>query len=126
VWIDSIDNDPTFQEYREIVGKRKPDATDVCEEINRYIYAASETSGTPEERAKQQDVQDMCYRADVLEVLQYVFIGTAVLTAGFGTYILIAGGDSSSTEAKHDDASSVVLRPTVGKRSAFISATLSF
>ncbi len=126
VWLDSIDNDPTFQEYREIVGNRKPDAEDVCDEVNRYIYAPSETSGTPEERAKQEDVQVMCYRADVLEVLQYVFIGTAVITAGFGTYILIAGSDSSSDEAKRDQASPIVLRPTVGRRSAYISATLSF
>lgn len=126
VWIDSIDNDPTFQEYREIVGRQNPEADDVCDEVNHYIYAASETSGTPEERAKQEDVQVMCYRADVLEVLQYVFIGTAVLTAGFGTYILITGSDSTSAEAKRDEASSFVLRPRVGRRSAYISATVSF
>jgi len=126
VWIDSIDNDATFQEYREIVGNRKPDATDVCDEVNRYIYAASETSGTAEERAKQEDVQVMCYRADVLEVLQYVFISTAVLTAGFGTYFLITAYDSSPREAKSDLASAIVLRPTIGRRSAFLSATLSF
>ncbi|MBN1655917.1 MAG: PEGA domain-containing protein [Deltaproteobacteria bacterium] len=125
VWIDSIDNDETFNEYREIVGKRNPNATDVCDEVNRYIYAESETSGTAEEKAKQQDVQVMCYRADVLEVLQYVFIGTAVITAGFGAYILISGDDSDAAEAKTGETS-LAVTPSVGRESAFITATLTF
>lgn len=125
-WIQSIDDDEKVQEYRERVGNLNPNATDICLEAQQgNLYPQSGTGGTPEERAKLQDIQDMCDRADVLEVLQYVFLGTAVVSGGLGAYLLLSSSDSDSDQ-REATISSVSLLPHIGPSSTGATVYLRF
>jgi hypothetical protein len=127
-WIDSINNDPTYKEYRKLVGARTPAVTDVCKEVNRFPYFQSETGGTPEEKAKLKRVQDMCYQGDILEIVQWIFVGTAAAAAtGAAVYFIVSrNDDSESKNATQNKTSPFVLRPLIKRESAFLSIAFNF
>lgn len=69
-----------------------------------------------------QTVQDLCDKADTLEVLQYVFLGTAVAAAGTGVALLLIDQSASDTES----AASFSVQPQFGSQRTGFTATLRF
>jgi len=67
----------------------------------------------------------MYNRLSVLEVLQYVFLCTAVVSGGIGAYLLLSGSGSNEEEAG-DETPDLVVRPKFGKRSASFTATVQW
>ena len=47
------------------------------------------------------DVNSACSRGKTFEPLQYVFLGVAAVSAGFGVYFLVDGDGESSSAARH-------------------------
>jgi hypothetical protein len=121
VWIDSIENDSKFQDYRRRVGEKDPTVADVCVEADQgSSYAFPGTDAADDFK----DVRAMCNRADVLEVLQWVFLGSAVAAGGVGTYLLLT--ESGSDERARTSTPTFVLRPQIGRRASRVTATLRF
>lgn len=113
--INGVEGDATYKKYSDAVD---PSLDDVCAEAakgNRY-------SVTEQER---KDVDSMCNTAATFEVLQYVFLGTALVSGGIGTYLLLT--DHERTRGRAAAARPrLALTPSFGKRSAMVTAKLSF
>lgn len=83
--IDSLSSDADYRTYRESVGTLDPTATNVCQEAF-YTSAASGAVG-----------RSTCSEGATLEILQYVFLGLTVVSAGAGGALLAVGmGENSS------------------------------
>ena len=71
------------------------------------------------------EVQSLCDEADTWELLQYVFLGTAVAAGGTGVVLLLTSGsghgDTASTELPR-----FALTPQVGPERAGMQATFRF
>jgi len=80
--VNGMNNDRDYKDYKE------NNAGNVCD-------AAKDDGGYPH-------VVDICNKAGTYEVLQFVFYGLGVVSAGIGTYLLVSDGSSeqSSTAAK--------------------------
>lgn len=74
---------------------------------------------------KFKEVQSLCDQADTWEVLQYVFLGTAVAAGGTGVVLLLTSGGSTD-EAADVATPRFALTPQVGKDRAGLQATLRF
>lgn len=116
VRIDSAGDNAAFRMYRQQAGAMDPMASDVCVSADSGLrYGVDE--------ATFAQVRDQCSAGHTFEVLQYVFLGAAVVSGGIGAYILLTDDDAS------DSASTprrLALRPMVGAGSASLTATLAF
>jgi hypothetical protein len=76
-----------------------PEVNDVCKAAD--IGLTYEPQGF--DGADVPAVRDLCSTGDTVEVLQYVFLGTAIVSGGLGVYLLLSAGDggghSSETAA---------------------------
>jgi hypothetical protein len=70
-----------------------------------------------------QKVNDLCSKGATFEVLQWVFLGTAVAAGGAGAYLLLS---SSSEPAEPNAAAKLTLQPRWSPGRASLSATLRF
>lgn len=115
--VDGVNDDESFLTYKDAVARMNPSATDVCTEAeNGLDYQQGD--------AVRQDVADMCTTADTFEVLQWVFLGTAVVSGGVGAYLLIAKPGSEPRASAPEPT--WALRPTLGRDRAGLGATLRF
>ena len=122
VWIDSIENDSKFTDYSRRVGEYNPTVEDVCAEADQgFLYASPNTT----EADDFEDVRSMCNRADVLEVLQWVFLGSAVAAGGVGAYVLITEREKER-EVAGSAPPTFVLQPRISLRASTVTATLRF
>jgi hypothetical protein len=102
--IDEARNNPDFRAYREAVGRSGDGAIDdVCAEAD-----AGESYGLG---ARVENVRDACSRGVTFEILQWVFIGSALASAGVGTYFLL-------DDDGEPDAARASLSPLLGKDEA--------
>ena len=67
--------------------------------------------------ALENSARSLCDEADTLEVLQYVFLGSAIAFGGLGTYLLV-------TDPKRHQ--SVSLRPSFRHGQAMLRASVQF
>jgi len=120
--VSGVEDDDLYQEYRDRIARDNALAgmtvvDDICEEAD---------AGLPHglSNAEVVEVADLCSKADTFEVLQWVFLGTAVVAGGAGAYILLTddGGDSDEAARK----ATFALRPSFGRDSAHLQATLRF
>jgi hypothetical protein len=125
VWINSIENDQIFRDYRTRVGMNSP-GVNVCDEAKRGLaYAAS---GSPE-YGTFSDVQKMCGRAGTLEILQFVFLGAAVVSGGVGAFLLLTQTKPHDKEvAINADATAPVLsiQPYLGRHLVGVGTLVVF
>jgi hypothetical protein len=84
--------------------------SDVCKEAKHGTSAAT----LPEVEA---NVRNLCQQSNALEVLQYVFLGSALAFGGVGTYLLLSSSKSKT---------SVSLAPRIGYGVAGLRATMQF
>lgn len=123
VEIESINDDPRFIDYKERVGRLNPSSGDVCNDADAGFPYVAETEP---EYDDFPEVQSMCNRAELLEVLQYVFVGGAIAAAGTGTYFLVKGLQEDDGEESAATTPRFTVTPPIGGRQARVSATLHF
>ncbi|MET0384890.1 MAG: hypothetical protein ABW321_02970 [Polyangiales bacterium] len=110
--------DATYQYYKNAYQNRTLDA---CEAAlggdNADKLKATELS----------DFQSRCRAGRTFQVLQWVFLGAAVVAAGAGVYVLISDGSSSSDRASRPaKRPRLTLDPLIERRSIALQATLRF
>jgi hypothetical protein len=119
VQVDHAQHNANYQSYRMAVGQNNPMARDVCSEANagRQYGLAS---------ANFHDAKSACSTGSLFEVLQYVFLGTTVLTGGLATYLLAS--DSPERARARLDKETFTLRPTpnIAAKSLTLTARLRF
>jgi hypothetical protein len=107
VRIGKINDDQDLKDYRNLFASNVPD---VCAEAKAGSKAL--TAGALENSARS-----LCDEADTLEVLQYVFLGSAIAFGGLGTYLLI------TDPKRHHNVS---LRPSFRHGQAMLRASVQF
>ena len=121
VQVDSASHDAQFENYRLAVGQSNSQARDVCDEASAgRQYGLSD--------ANFKDVKSACSRGGTFEVLQFVFIGGAVVSAGVSA-LLFATANSSDSGTSPATASRFRLQPmaAIGGRGATgLTARFSF
>lgn len=110
IQINEAQEDTTFVAYRESVGNKAPGA-DVCDEAE-----ADNDHGLDDKDFSL--VKDLCDQGGLFDVLQYVFLGTAVLAGAAGGIILWQDGSESAS------AAALTLQPHVARRSFGLTARL--
>jgi hypothetical protein len=120
VQVDRAANNASFQDYRSAVGAQNAAVKDVCDEASankRYNLSADGL----------RQVKSSCSTGTTFEVLQYVFIGSALVTGGLATFLLFGGGGSSSKEkAQATGLRTLTLHPSVGRGGASLNARMRF
>ncbi|MEY4577128.1 MAG: hypothetical protein RL701_1831 [Pseudomonadota bacterium] len=112
VQIDRAEHNDNFESYRVAVGQNNTGAKDVCDEASGgKRYGLTDSSF--------RDVRRACSTGQTFEILQYVFLGSAVVTGGLATFLLLGSDGEQPTK-------SVSLRPNFGRSSASLTATLQF
>jgi hypothetical protein len=118
VQVDSASHDKQFESYRLAVGQSNAQARDVCDEASAgRAYGFSD--------ANFRQVKSACSRGNTFEVLQFVFIGGAVVSAGVSALLFATSGSDSDKAT----ASRLRLQPmaAIGGRGATgLKAQLSF
>jgi hypothetical protein len=99
--IHSANNDPSLLAYRKAVGANTPGVADVCDEADKGV-----AHGASAETVSQ--ARSACGKGKTFEVLQYVFLASTVLGAGFGSYFLL-NGDQARPDSR------VSLQPSIGR-----------
>jgi hypothetical protein len=75
------------------------------------------------------EVADLCGEADTFEVLQWVFLGTALAAGGTGVALILTEADEPDPEATAGGRAprpALSLTPRLGRRSGHVTATLRF
>jgi hypothetical protein len=117
IWVNDAGHNTNFKSYRLAVGDSNPSVRDVCSEA-----AAGKDYGL--DAASFRQVKSSCSSGTTFEVLQYVFIASAVVAGGFAAYLLAS--DDSTSEQPRRTSRSLSLRPNVGRRDFGVSARLIF
>jgi hypothetical protein len=115
VQIQNAQEDTGFNNYRRAVGRMQPEVQDVCAEV---------------ERGKTYDVMNSdfqrskisCNRGRTYQLLQFVFLGSALITGGLGAYLLI----DNSTERPQNRQRALQIEPRFSRSSAVVSAQWRF
>lgn len=101
IWIrlNDMSGDADYTAYRERIPMAATD--NICHEAAAGRNWWNPSSPDTEANAVRlmNHAASLCSEASVLEVLQYVLLGTAVAAIGIGTTILILGGADSNTLA---------------------------
>lgn len=118
VEIDRAQGDQSFDRYRRAVGTMNPKADDVCAEADAgKHYGLDDKSLTA--------VRDKCSLGKTYEVLQYIFMGTALASGAVSAYLLLSGDDSAE-RAQLTGTKSLALHPVFSRRSLGMTARMHF
>ena len=102
-----VDNDKQFGSF--LIHGESPGSIAVKNSFDREAGTFSE-------------VRDQCSRGQTFEVLQYVFLGTAIASGGVGAYLLLRNEDAGAAGS----APRFALRPSAGPDGARLDASLRF
>lgn len=116
VQVDHAQHNGNYESYRMAVGQTNANVKDVCDEAS-----AGKRYGLGPDGFK--DVKHSCSSGQTFEVLQYVFIGSAILTGGLATYLLVGGKSDTQTDRA---SARLSLHPAIGKSGASLTARLRF
>jgi hypothetical protein len=120
VQIQNAQEDVGFNNYRRAVGRLAPEVQDVCAEVDsgkRYGV-----SGNDFERSAIS-----CNRGQTYQLLQFVFLGSALITGGFGAYLLIGErSEQARTDRPDHRARTLQVQPRFSRSSAELSAQWRF
>lgn len=110
VKINEAQEDTTFVTYREQVGTNAPQIKDVCNEADKgHAHGQSDKDVAL--------VADLCDQGKLYDVLQYVFMGTAVVAGAAGGFVLWQDGSGS-------ESANLTIEPRVTRGGAGLSAQL--
>jgi hypothetical protein len=117
VQVERADRDDDFQRYRRLVGERmNDDVKDVCNEA-----AAGRRYGL--EGGTFHSVQSTCDTGSTFEALQFVFLGTAVVSGGLAAYFLASGGPADKPAL---GSRTFNVAPSLARRGFGVGARLKF
>ncbi|HTU61877.1 MAG TPA: hypothetical protein VMF89_25645 [Polyangiales bacterium] len=119
VQVDRAANNASFQDYRTLVGASNSKIKDVCDEAS-----AGKSYGQSADNFRQ--VKSSCSSGTTFEVLQYVFIGGALVTGGLGAFLLFGGGGDAKEKARATGLRTLTLHPSIGRGGASINARVRF
>jgi hypothetical protein len=117
VEIDRAGSNDTFDRYRRAVGQLRPGVRDVCDEAS-----AGQPYGLDSRSLER--VQKSCGTGRTFEVLQFVFIGGAVISSGLSAFLLL--GSNGDTEKPLLGSGNFSLYPSVQKRGVSLGARFKF
>ncbi len=117
-----INNDATFKKYSNVV--TDPNVQDICVEAQRGNRWTGSGPGVTVSELK--DVQSMCKTGSTFEVLQWVFLGTALVSGGVGAYLLLTDKPAERGTANGGSEPVFALAPHLGRSSVGLSTTLRF
>lgn len=116
VQIKNAENNRNFENYRVAVGQNSTGTKDVCDEAStgkRYGLTDSNF----------REVRRSCNVGMTFEILQYVFLGSAVVTGGLATFLLL--GDDSEHQ-RQTGTKSLTFKPNFMRNGASITARMHF
>jgi len=117
VQIQNAQDDAGFNNYRRAVGRMAPEVQDVCSEVD--AGKSYSVSGNDFERSIIS-----CNRGQTYQLLQFVFLGSALITGGLGAYLLL--GDRPERVRAEPRARALQLHPRFSRSSAELSAQWRF
>jgi len=117
VQIQNAQDDAGFNNYRRAVGRMAPEVQDVCSEVD--AGKSYSVSGSDFERSIIS-----CNRGQTYQLLQFVFLGSALITGGLGAYLLL--GDRPERARAEPRARALQLHPRFSRSSAELSAQWQF
>lgn len=115
--VNRAEKNRNFERYRLAVGARTTNVSDVCDEASagrRYGLDA----------AAFREAKSACSRGTTFEILQFVFIGSAVVSGGLAAYFLSTGGDSKERAKVGNGTWS--LHPSIARKGFGLGAKLKF
>jgi hypothetical protein len=119
VQIDHAVHDASYERYRMSVGQMNASVRDVCDEASagrRYGVA----------NATFRDAKSACSTGTTFEILQFVFIGSAILSGGLATYLLATDSSSSERARATAERQRFTLRPGLAGRGGTLTARFRF
>jgi hypothetical protein len=114
VQIQNAQDDSGFNNYRRAVGRMQPEVQDVCAEVDRGSRYG--VSSADFERSTIS-----CNRGQTYQLLQFVFLGSALIAGGVGAYLLL---DDSTERPQRQRA--LQIEPRFSRTSAEVSAQWRF
>lgn len=126
----SINQNDLFKQYKDAAFEDKtakmkmglPGSNDACASAKGgELFVNYKAPFSPEQVAR---VASRCSTGETFEVLQWVFLGTAVVTTGVGLFIVLSSDNDSSERVAQ--RSNLSLVPSLSPRSAALTATLRF
>jgi hypothetical protein len=126
--INDIDQDPGKTMYSDAVARGNEDALE--ENMPEAVFddvcvAASRGFEYNLEPGSARDVADKCDTAETMQILQYVFLGTAVAATATGLALVLTEDDSPEDSGRARGRT-LALRPHFGTDGGGVSATLRF
>jgi hypothetical protein len=119
VEIDHSQNNDAFERYRRAVGQQRPSVRDVCDEaLGQQSYGLDAGSISR--------VRSSCATGRTFEVLQFLFIGGAVISGGLSAFLLLGPGSEQPARTQTDHASRFSLHPSLSRRGASLKARFTF
>ena len=126
--INDIDDDPGKTAYSDAVARGNDVALDMNQPeqvIDDVCVAARRGLDYTLEEGSARDVADKCDTAETMQVLQYVFLGTAVAAGATGLALVLTEDDSPEDRGRARGRT-LALRPHFGTDGGGVSATLRF
>jgi hypothetical protein len=117
--IDRAESDSAYEHYRRSVGQVRPSVRDVCDEA-----ASGQTYGL--DANSFQRVKNSCSTGRTFEVLQFIFIGSAVLSSGVSAYLLFGGEQSERPPLGSVGNGKISVHPSVQKNGGGLGLRLRF
>lgn len=125
--VSDVNSDPLYEDYRDAVarGNDKVRMENMPQEVVTNVCDAAEGGSrygfSDEQFAK---VNDLCSKGNTFEVLQWVFLGTAVAAGGVGTYLVLTSDTGPDESAAAQGR--LQLQPRFAPGRATVTATLRF
>jgi hypothetical protein len=120
VEVNRAEHNSAFESYRMAVGQSNSTARDVCDEADSGKHYGLSTNTF-------HDAKSACHSGITFEVLQFVFMGSALLTGGLGTYFLVRHDDVDTASAQAQrERPALSLRPKFSRNSFSMTADVRF
>ncbi|HET6337795.1 MAG TPA: PEGA domain-containing protein [Polyangiales bacterium] len=117
--VNDTNNDSRFVQYKRAFPRTTDDVCDLADSNSTASGAVS--------ASQLSDVKSLCSRGRTFNLLQWVFLGAGVLTAGVGTFIVVSeSGGSEEQTAKLKSSPQLTWSPEVGRGTLALHGQLTF
>jgi hypothetical protein len=126
VMINQVEKDELYEDYRIMVDEGNEMVMNSSDKVDDVCQAAEDGLPYALSPSELDEVAGMCQRADTMEVLQWVFLGTGLVSGGLGLYFLLSHEEPKAAATTSIGGMPLTLKPTVSSQSAHLTATLRF
>jgi hypothetical protein len=114
----NAEHNANFMRYRFAVGDSSPNAKNVCSEAD-----AGRSYGL--DASSFRDARSSCKTGSTFEILQFVFLGGAIVAGGLGAFLLATDSSEEKPVAGAQQAA-LSVQPSVGLHNLSVDAQLTF